>query len=495
MRKHLRNFCAGFALLIAAGGPIAARSCEFEPGFLQIMLLPGVPIELIDAIYGTVATDSLPPFYLVQLPTGADEDAFLSWLLSDPRVQSGEKALRLESPEGSRQMTVAGVGGTIEEFQDQAFVGRIGLPQTLLHTRGDGVRIAVLDTGIRADHPAIAGAIDPGGYDFVSDDPEPQDAADGIDGDLDGATDEGAGHGTMIAGIAHLIAPGATLLPIRVLDDEARGTSFNVAKAIRYAVDHGAHIVNLSLGLECESKIIAHEIGLADSLGVTVVAAAGNQDQEEPPYYPAWNPLVLSVAAVDSADVKAPFSNYHASVDLSAPGIGILAPYYDGEYALGAGTSFAAPMVAGQTALIRALNPSLVKAEVDSLARLGVAPLDSIPGNESYAGKLGSGRVDVWQTWLVTPAGAGIEDPPDFPPTRIAVFPNPSAAGEALTICLGTRSTLSLYDVRGRRIRTLRSSGPAVLTWDGRDEAGRPVAPGVYFLGEPGHIRLVRTAR
>ncbi len=507
-RARIGPLLLGAALALAPGTVATAshaEPCEYEVGLVQVVLELGVPIGVINGLYGTLAADSLPPLYLLTIPEGADEQSFASLLEEDPNVAGAEPAFRSETPEGTRQMMVAGVGGTIEDYQDQEFVDRIGMIPTHEHTRGDGVVIALLDTGLLASHPALENAVAAGGYDFVGNDGDPSDTANGVDDDGDGLTDEGAGHGTMVAGIAHLIAPGAALLPLRVLDDEGRGRTFDVAKAIHYATDAGARIVHMSLGLTCVSKIIAHEVRRADSLGVSVVAAAGNDGREEPPYYPASDSLALSVAAVDSADVKASFSNYHTTVDLSAPGVGILSPFHDGEYALGAGTSFAAPFVSGQVALIRSLNPSLSKAQVDSLARLGVAPIDSIPGNEPFQGKLGTGRVDLWATWLATPAAAGVPIAiPGEGRQAIAAYPNPQASGARVTIrfaesalVAGTMTVVGIFDPSGRLLRKIDESmqpTDAELTWDGRDQAGRPLPSGIYFvkpLGAGTGARLV----
>jgi subtilisin family serine protease len=471
-------------LLVLASPPaLADDDDDYVPGELQVELADGVSPQTIHDRYGITTLDSLPPLYLMTVPDGVTEEEFLDQLLNDPDILDAEYSYENETPEGTRQMVVTAVGGTIEEFLDQHLVERIHLAEIHEHTGGDGILVAVIDTGILADHPALAGVIEPGGYDFLDDDSNPDDEANGTDDDGDGSIDEGAGHGTMVAGIVHLVAPRGRILPIRVLDDEGHGNTFTVAKAIRYAVERGADVINLSLGLEHSSMVIKHEIKLADSLGVAITSAAGNQGVENPPYFPGCDGRVLSVAALDSSDVKADFSNWRSDVAVSAPGVGVYAPYFDGEYAIGAGTSFAAPFIAGQCALILALNPSLSVEEVYESVGLGVEPIDEIPGNEEYAGRLGTGRIDGLQTWLHTPVAMSVADPIDADPsTALRVFPNPTRMGEAVLLRLIGSSGSSdlramIHDVGGRLV-------------DGCDRRGRAVGSGVYFVrinrpGEP----------
>ncbi|MDM7916344.1 MAG: S8 family serine peptidase, partial [Candidatus Eisenbacteria bacterium] len=377
-----------------APGPVRAEDPEYELGYVQVALAPGADVQEINAEYGTFATDSLPPLYQLHTPTGMDEETLIALLREDPRVEEAEYCYKNQTPEGSRQMVVAAVGGTIEEYLDQGAAERLHLDDAHLVTDGSGQLVAVLDTGVYAGHEALEGAIAAGGYDFVGHDADPADTANGIDDDGDGLTDEGAGHGTMIAGIVHLVAPGAQILPVRILNDEGRGKTFDVAKGIRYAVTHGAHVINLSLGLPARSGIIAHQINAAFEAGVALIAAAGNAGTDSIDYYPASDPNVLSIAALDSADVKTDFSNYGPKIGESAPGLGIRAPYYDGDWAIGAGTSFAAPFISGQCALVRSLEPALGLPDLYQRLGQGVVDIYRLRPNWPYVGELGTGRFD-----------------------------------------------------------------------------------------------------
>jgi subtilisin family serine protease len=323
-----------------------------------------------------------------------------------------------------------------------------------------------------------------GGYDFVDEDLYPEDTANGLDDDDDGEIDEGAGHGTMVAGIVHLIAPDAEILPVRILDDEGRGTSFAVAKALVFAADAGAQIINMSFGLPIHCNTIAWGVEYAADAGVILIGAAGNDGTEFPPYYPASDPEVLSVAALDSTDVKSSFSNFHATVAVSAPGNGILAPFRGGQYAIGAGTSFAAPFISGQAALVRAGAVSPMMPEVVSVIRNGVVEIDQIPGNVPFAGKLGSGRFDGLETWLAMSPAA------DAPVASVgssqwSVFPNPSSVSQTVMIRargegLAARSA-TVHDLAGRLVARLTQRG-SLLGWDGRDSDGRLAPSGRYLV-------------
>lgn len=467
--------------------------CDCAPNLIQITLLPGVNIDIIRLQYGLLIVDELPPStFLLRVPLWQVVEILLQILDLDPRILVAEPAYRNQTPEARGQMMVAAVGATQTEYQDQEAFNRLRLEEAHEHTTGEGILIAIIDTGVRASHEALTGAISSNGIDYVNDDDDPNDTGNGIDDDGDGFTDEGAGHGTIIAGIAHLVAPDAEILPIRVLDDEGRGLTFDVAQGIRYAVDEGADVINLSLGLVAKSELIEDELERAESYGVSIIAAAGNDDHENPALYPARDPRALSITALDSLDIKASFSNYHSTVALSAPGDGILGPFYDGGYAVAAGTSFSTPFVGGTLALIRATNSDLTKAQVDSLARLAVVDIYEIEENEPYLGKLGTGRVDGLLAWELTPGldpgwfrprpQEGVETKPSF-----AVTPNPSGIAHPATIRVdlsaGSADGLRLVitDSAGRRIRTLFPQSEESVIWDGRTESGSIASAGIYY--------------
>jgi len=196
------------------------------------------------------------------------------------------------------------------------------------------------------------------------------------------------GHGTMVAGILAVMAPDAMIMPLRAFDDKGCGTTYNIAKAVKYAVSHGAQVINMSFGISGQTQTLKKTIGEAVNAGVTVVASAGNGNTAVP-QYPAAYPGVLGVAATNLTDVKASFSNYGSTIFVSAPGSNIVSAYPGGYYAELSGTSFSAPMVAAEAALLRSLKTSGWK---NSIAA-GVDNIDAL--NPAYIGQLGTGRINL----------------------------------------------------------------------------------------------------
>jgi subtilisin family serine protease len=230
------------------------------------------------------------------------------------------------------------------EFQPAAARLRLGLAHRF--STGRGVTVAVLDTGVDPNQPALAGRLT-SGWNYVEDDSDTDDVA-------DAPGSQAVGHGTFVAGLVALAAPGARILPERVLDGAGNGDVFVVAQAILDAVASGADVINLSFGTDKQlsSPVMADVISQATRAGVLVVAAAGN-DGDDTPHYPAALPRVLSVAAMDASGHNlARFSDFGSWVDVAAPGQDVVGPVPGGGYATWSGTSMAAPLVAGEAALL-----------------------------------------------------------------------------------------------------------------------------------------------
>jgi hypothetical protein len=265
---------------------------------------------------------------------------------------------------------------------------------------GQDVVVAVIDTGI-TDHWFFKGKIAPGGFDYVDGDDQPFDVANGFDENGNGTADEGWGHGTHVAGIVSLVAPDAKIMPIRVQDAEGDGWSFIVAEAVQHATDNGAHVINLSLEVPCESLVMEWAVNYARERGVIVVAAAGNANEPQVAYPAAYAGMV-AVAAVDNSDVKAPFSNFGSGVTVSAPGVNIYSTYGNGLFAWWSGTSQSAPIIAGEAALVVGAYPWLTADEVSAIVADSAIDIDSLnPGFESL---LGSGRGDLSAAVASAPA-------------------------------------------------------------------------------------------
>ncbi len=243
--------------------------------------------------------------------------------------------------------------------------------------------IAIIDTGVQYDHPDLAGKV-VRGYDFVDDDWDPYD---------------GNGHGTHCAGIAAAVtnngrgiagmAPNATIYAVRVLNNSGSGTLDDVANGIIHAADSGADVISLSLGASVGATTLKNAVDYAWNKGVVVVAAAGNNGTSLPTY-PAYYSNAIAVAATDSNDNKAYFSNYGSSwVDVAAPGVNIVSTYRGSSYASLSGTSMATPHVAGLAGLLDAQgrSASQIRAAIENTA-------DRISGTGTYWSK---GRINAYK--------------------------------------------------------------------------------------------------
>jgi subtilisin family serine protease len=214
------------------------------------------------------------------------------------------------------------------------------------------------------------------------------------------ASNPAHGHATMTAGILAAVAPGAQIMPLRAFDDQGIGSVWSIKKAVMHAVKNGAHVINMSFGLATHSRTLESAVAYALRNDVVVVSSAGNNGTAEV-QYPAGYINVIGVAATDLLDKKAPFSNYGAGVYVAAPGMNIVSSYPGGLYAVLSGTSFSAPMVAGQAALMRtALVNYGVNFEEYPLVMcvrylLSIGAVNINAQNPSFAGGLGYGRINL----------------------------------------------------------------------------------------------------
>jgi len=269
---------------------------------------------------------------------------------------------------------------------------QIGMPTAWEQSQGDAVVIALVDTGVDARHPDLAGNL-LAGYDFIDEDQDPQDDN---------------GHGTHVAGILAAVGNNgigiagmawrAKVMPLKVLDAKGDGSYFNIIRAIRYAADHGVRIINLSLGGSFHDPNLQEAVAYARAKGCLVVAAAGNQGGAL--LYPAAYSETLAVAATDDRQRRPSYSNYGPGVDLAAPGgtqsVGIYSLAPAGGYTTLFGTSMAAPHVSGLAALLWSIAPALTADQVagimeDTALKVGTTPYDARGWNQ----ELGYGLINA----------------------------------------------------------------------------------------------------
>src|SRR6185369_15460613 len=222
------------------------------------------------------------------------------------------------------------------------------------------------------------------------------------------------GHGTMVSGIIHLVAPQAKIMPLKSF--HADGTAYNsdILRAIYYAANHGAKVVNMSFNYATYSQELANAVNYASTRGLICVAAAGNSGTNAI-VYPAALKGVIDVGSTSNDDTPSAFSNYGAPpLLLAAPGEGVMTTYPFGTYAAGWGTSFSAPLVTGTAALL-ASTPNVPVKSQTSISLLGLSLSLSLNTNASVpsgvpqaasalshaqwisAPQLGKGRLDSYQ--------------------------------------------------------------------------------------------------
>ncbi|MCL6458427.1 MAG: S8 family peptidase, partial [Gorillibacterium sp.] len=254
----------------------------------------------------------------------------------------------------------------------------------LLSKGSSDVIVAVVDTGVDLTHPDLQGRLIPG-FNAINNDQSPLDDV---------------GHGTHVSGIIaaavnnNLGIAGLTwnnpIMPVKVLDSSGAGNAYNVAQGIIWATDHGAKVINMSLGNYAQADFLHDAVKYAYDHDVVIVAASGN-DNTSDPGYPAAYPEVIAVAATDSNSQKASFSNYGDYIDVAAPGVSIASTYTNDQYASLSGTSMASPHVAALAALIRSANPALKNIEVMDIMRNSASDLGTA-GKDTY---YGFGEIDI----------------------------------------------------------------------------------------------------
>ncbi|MGI5246061.1 FG-GAP-like repeat-containing protein [Dactylosporangium sp. CA-139066] len=367
-------------------------------------------------------------------------------------------------------------------YNYQGYLNTVRLPQAWDRTKGSTDQIiAVVDSGVDAKHEDLAGRT-VAGYNAITNVPTAANAN----------TDDN-GHGTMVAGIAAAntnngigvagVAWNGRVMPVKVLDSQGNGYDSDIAKGIVWAADHGAKIINLSLGGPGDSSVLHDAVTYATGKGSLVVVAAGNTG-DNTPQYPAAYPEVLAVAATDGAGKLTDFSSWGDWVDVAAPGFDIVSSYPGQQYYIGAGTSFSAPIVSGVAALIRGANPAMTPAQL--ITTIKSTARDAGPrGFDPY---YGAGVLDAlnavggpWAPEFAQPA-LGPDEPNDVP-ARATAFTT------SITGTIGIEGDVDWYrfDSASQRAVTVRVTPP---TYDGN--VGQNFDPVLAVYDKD--LRLIGTA-
>lgn len=273
-------------------------------------------------------------------------------------------------------------------FSSQWGLAKINCPAAWDRTTGSpNIVVAVIDTGVDLDHPELASLLVQG-TDMVNLGTNPT-APLGFhfEGDFNGVDSnpqDEVGHGTHVAGTIACLSNNAVgvagvtwnckIMPVRVLarivnnanaaDVRGTGSATDIAAGIRWAVDHGARVINMSLGGSVDTQVERDAVAYAVAHNVVVVAAMGNGGPAAPTSFPAAYPDVIAVAAIDSTDHRASFSQVGPHIDISGPGVNVFSTVWDNGYTTMSGTSMASPHVAGVAALVLSCNPSLSATQV-----------------------------------------------------------------------------------------------------------------------------------
>jgi subtilisin family serine protease len=391
---------------------------------------------------------SAKDLHLVAAPAGADVHRTIQGLQADASVQGVEADVPVSLPETSagaplRQMglpdpapvsnrTLVKYYGTSawDAYVNQPAALIIKVAQAHAFANGSGAVVAILDTGVDLGQRVLANSL-VAGWDFTRNTAGGSEMADidqSTDSILDQSTDSildqkaalvlnqsttaildqstdsildrnrsrlpsAFGHGTMVAGLIHLVAPTAKLMPVKVFSSNGTSTLSNIVSGIRWAVDHGADVINMSFSSTQSSQELQSAIAYANSKGVICIASVGNDGKQNPPVFPAgYHSQVIAVASTNNQNIRSTFSDYgNTLVDVAAPGEGIVTLYPGNNYAEGWGTSFSTPLVTGGAALLVQLGRNNV-----NVVQADQAISQAIPTGQG----LGAGELDLFQACL-----------------------------------------------------------------------------------------------
>src|SRR5471030_2458621 len=335
--------------------------------------------------------------HVLSAPRNSNSWKVMQDLAADMEVQSAEtdspillpglKAAAMVHPSSAPNAAFPFDRTPTSYYRSFAANGYINQPTALLiqvsdaHKKSAGKgTVAVLDTGIDNLQPVLAGSVS-SGWDFVHNNPGGKELADInqettpildqettpiLDQEttpiLDSKKFPAYGHGTMVAGLIHLVAPKAMLMPVKVFAADGTATISQIVNGIYWAVDHDANVINMSFSTKEPSAALERAIAYANSKGVICVAAAGNDGQAEV-VYPAAYSTVIDVASTSDSDVRSLFSNFGGQIALAAPGEAVITPYPGNRYAEVWGTSFSAPLVSGGAALLVGMGDDITPAQ------------------------------------------------------------------------------------------------------------------------------------
>jgi subtilisin family serine protease len=312
-------------------------------------------LQILLEVHGAREVDSIPQINVRVLRVPASKrDRVAAALRHNPNIKFAE-------PNG-----VAAAGAlTNDPYVVEGFewhVPRIQAPQAWSISSGNATTVAIVDTGVAANHPDLAGKVLPG-YNFYAN-------------NTNSADDHG--HGTAVAGAAAAqgdngvgvagVAWNASILPVKISDPTGYASYSNMAKGLTYAVDHGARIINISFYGSSSSSTLQSAANYVWNNNGVIFACAGNTGSSSP-QYPAACSTVIAVSNTTSTDTLSSTSTYGSFISLSAPGTSIWTTNRDGTYGAWSGTSFSSPVAAGVAALLVAHDPQITNARIAEILK------------------------------------------------------------------------------------------------------------------------------
>lgn len=505
-------------LLLPWATPAAAQNRFIVRSTLGTAGLTSVVDSLCGLVLGCTVTPGLDgtlgQLFLVTTPATLGAQTFLTALQSTPGIVDAELDQILNLVAG--QPTVGTPPASLTDsspvtyygstawngYVNQPAAGVVGVSnaQTTFHVSGTGI-VADIDTGVDPNHPVLKPVLLPG-YDFTRNQPGGSEMTDvaslGLNPTptttnvatvnqqsaavldqqsaavLDQPQYSAFGHGTMVMGVIHLVAPTAQLLPLKAFRSDGTGYLSDILRAIYYAVANKANVINMSFDTTTNSLELSKALDYASASTMICAASAGNDGAQETVYPAALQKDVMGVASVGSTtatdSTRSTFSNFgNAIVWVAAPGEGIVTTYPFSTYAAGWGTSFSAPFVSGAGALLLNQQPSENQATAAS-AVAHAQPLTD-PG-------MGNGRLDLVQALQSQqPSGGGT--PPDF---SVSASPNSGTvnAGQSASFTIsaspsGGFNKAVTWSCSGAPAGSICSVSPSTVTLDGTNPASATV--------------------
>ncbi len=443
------------ALVVALGAAFlpaqasAADEAQWVPGRLLVQPRAGLPEAEFDKIIKKQGGKQIGKIEginvrIIQLPPQASEKAVEALLKNNKHLKFAERDMLVKPAAAASDAYYA----------DSWHLHKMGVGTAWDVSRGNAIKIAVLDTGVSPSHADLTGKLVPGWNVFSN----------------NSDTSDVNGHGTAVAGSAAAstnngagiaaVAADALIMPVRIADANAYAYWSTVASGLTWAANNGAHVANISYNGVSGSSAVQSAAQYFKNLGGVTVVAAGNSSGLE---NIAASDTMITVSATDANDVRTSFSSYGAYVDVAAPGINIWTTVMSGGYQRWWGTSMASPLVAGVVGLMKSANRALASAEIEKILFSTAVDLGA-PGFDTY---YGHGRVNA--AAAVQAAAAAVTA--DTTPPTVAIA-NPAGGSKvtglaSVDVSAADKVGVVRVDflVNGKTLAS-ETSSPFTFSWD-----------------------------